>query len=117
MALMNRQASGARAKGWTWPLSQIGVSRAPQSQKLLSISLFFLHLTSPPPSSSAHKLALDLDLLSKMSLFCLGRPTLNPLTLKAKQIPIVNPVSSQHGRVLFISYMSFMLSFMAWVRF
>ncbi|ORY72909.1 major facilitator superfamily domain-containing protein [Leucosporidium creatinivorum] len=50
-------------------------------------------------------------------LFCLGRPELNPLTLKSKQLPIVNPVTSQHGRVLFISWVSFCLSFMAWYSF
>ncbi|KAM0788184.1 hypothetical protein ACM66B_001343 [Microbotryomycetes sp. NB124-2] len=49
--------------------------------------------------------------------FCLSQPTLNRLTLKAQQLPIVNPFTSMHGRVFFISWLSFMMSFMAWYAF
>lgn len=47
--------------------------------------------------------------------FCLNKPTLNRFTLKAQQLPIINPFTSMHGRVFFISWLSFMFSFMAWV--
>ncbi|QIX02372.1 hypothetical protein AMS68_007889 [Peltaster fructicola] len=43
-------------------------------------------------------------------------PELNPVTLKARSIPILNPVN-QHGRVFFFSWLGFLLAFWSWYAF
>lgn len=40
-------------------------------------------------------------------------PEVNPITRKARSIPILN-LLDPHGRVFFFSWMGFMLSFWAW---
>ncbi|SCV73119.1 BQ2448_7044 [Microbotryum intermedium] len=52
-----------------------------------------------------------------LDLFCFSSPPLNPLTNKARALPLFNPVSSPSGRVFFFSWLSFMLSFAAWYSF
>lgn len=49
------------------------------------------------------------------NLFCLGLPPINPINGKAQRLPVINPITSMHGRVFLFSWLSFMLSFMAWV--
>ncbi|KAK4705717.1 MFS transporter, NNP family, nitrate/nitrite transporter, partial [Phenoliferia sp. Uapishka_3] len=46
-------------------------------------------------------------------LFCLGAPAVNPVSGKARQLPIVNPID-KHGRVFFLAWSSFLFSFLAW---
>ncbi|KAK4140172.1 major facilitator superfamily domain-containing protein [Dichotomopilus funicola] len=43
-------------------------------------------------------------------------PTLNPVNLKARSVPILNPID-RHGRVFFFSWLGFMLAFWAWYAF
>ncbi|GAA5957626.1 hypothetical protein JCM21900_000772 [Sporobolomyces salmonicolor] len=48
-----------------------------------------------------------------MTLFCLGHPTVDAVTRKALQLPIINPFD-RHGRIFFFAWLSFMLSFLSW---
>ncbi|POR31966.1 Nitrate transporter [Tolypocladium paradoxum] len=43
-------------------------------------------------------------------------PEVNPITKKARSIPVLNPINS-YGRVFFFSWMGFMLGFWAWYTF
>ncbi|KND94944.1 Nitrate transporter [Tolypocladium ophioglossoides CBS 100239] len=43
-------------------------------------------------------------------------PEVNPITKKARSIPILNPINA-YGRVFFFSWMGFMLGFWAWYTF
>ncbi|KAL2154318.1 hypothetical protein VTH82DRAFT_2994 [Thermothelomyces myriococcoides] len=45
-----------------------------------------------------------------------ARPDVNPVTLKARSIPLLNPVDI-HGRVFFFSWFGFMIAFWAWYTF
>lgn len=40
-------------------------------------------------------------------------PEVNPITKKARSIPVLNPINA-YGRVFFFSWMGFMLGFWAW---
>jgi NNP family nitrate/nitrite transporter-like MFS transporter len=40
-------------------------------------------------------------------------PEINPLNLKAKTIPILNPFN-RYGRVFFFSWFGFMVAFLSW---
>jgi NNP family nitrate/nitrite transporter-like MFS transporter len=40
-------------------------------------------------------------------------PRVNPITKKARSIPVLNPINL-YGRVFFFSWMGFMLAFWAW---
>jgi NNP family nitrate/nitrite transporter-like MFS transporter len=40
-------------------------------------------------------------------------PRVNPITQKARSIPVLNPINL-YGRVFFFSWMGFMLAFWAW---
>jgi hypothetical protein len=40
-------------------------------------------------------------------------PEINPLNLKAKSIPILNPIN-RYGRVFFFSWFGFMVAFLSW---
>jgi NNP family nitrate/nitrite transporter-like MFS transporter len=51
-------------------------------------------------------MAFDISLLWKA-------PEVNPITKKARSIPILNVVDP-YGRVFFFSWMGFMLGFWAW---
>ena len=44
------------------------------------------------------------------------QPVLNPVTKKARSVPVFNPVD-RHGRVFFFSWLGFMLAFWAWYTF
>ncbi|KAL2178840.1 major facilitator superfamily domain-containing protein [Thermothelomyces heterothallicus CBS 202.75] len=44
------------------------------------------------------------------------RPDVNPVTLKARSIPLLNPVDI-YGRVFFFSWFGFMIAFWAWYTF
>ena len=44
------------------------------------------------------------------------QPVLNPVTKKARSVPVFNPVDP-HGRVFFFSWLGFMLAFWAWYTF
>ncbi|GAA5823382.1 hypothetical protein JCM3770_006846 [Rhodotorula araucariae] len=48
-----------------------------------------------------------------MTLICLGSPPLDPTTQKALALPILNPLD-RHGRIFFLAWLSFLLSFMSW---
>ncbi|GAA5862499.1 hypothetical protein JCM1840_004203 [Sporobolomyces johnsonii] len=48
-----------------------------------------------------------------MTLFCLGHPTVDAVTRKALQLPIINPFD-RHGRIFFFAWLSFLLSFLSW---
>lgn len=43
-------------------------------------------------------------------------PEVNPVSKKARSIPVLNPVN-MYGRVFFFSWMGFMLAFWAWYVF
>ncbi|AEO54011.1 hypothetical protein MYCTH_41043 [Thermothelomyces thermophilus ATCC 42464] len=45
-----------------------------------------------------------------------ARPDVNPVTLKARSIPLLNPVDI-YGRVFFFSWFGFMIAFWAWYTF
>lgn len=40
-------------------------------------------------------------------------PELNPITKKARSVPVLNPVNL-HGRVFFFSWFGFMIAFLSW---
>lgn len=43
----------------------------------------------------------------------ISAPEVNPITGKARQVPILNPVN-KYGRVFFFSWFGFMLAFWSW---
>jgi NNP family nitrate/nitrite transporter-like MFS transporter len=43
-------------------------------------------------------------------------PVVNPVTLKARSVPLLNPVDI-YGRVFFFSWFGFMVAFWAWYTF
>lgn len=51
-----------------------------------------------------------------MSLFLFQRPEVNPITRKARSIPVLNPVD-RYGRVFFFSWLGFMIAFLSWYAF
>ncbi|GAA5899530.1 uncharacterized protein JCM6883_005251 [Sporobolomyces salmoneus] len=48
-----------------------------------------------------------------MPLFTLGHPSLDAVSQKALQLPIINPFD-RHGRIFFFAWLSFLLSFLSW---
>lgn len=53
-----------------------------------------------------------------MSFFkaMVSAPEVNPITHKARQIPVLNPIN-QYGRVFFFSWFGFMIAFWSWYAF
>ncbi|AEO65998.1 uncharacterized protein THITE_36710 [Thermothielavioides terrestris NRRL 8126] len=45
-----------------------------------------------------------------------ARPDVNPVTLKARSVPVLNPIDV-YGRVFFFSWFGFMIAFWAWYTF
>lgn len=43
-------------------------------------------------------------------------PEVNPITRKARQVPILNPIN-KYGRVFFFSWFGFLLAFWSWYVF
>ncbi|KAK5132968.1 hypothetical protein LTR08_008331 [Meristemomyces frigidus] len=44
-------------------------------------------------------------------------PEVNPITRKARTVPLLNPITSVHGRVFFFSWFGFMIAFWSWYAF
>ena len=42
------------------------------------------------------------------------KPEINPINGKARSVPLLNPVTSVHGRVFFFSWFGFMIAFLSW---
>jgi len=49
-------------------------------------------------------------------MFCLRNPPLNPVSKKARSIPIINPLD-KYGRVFTFSWLGFMIAFWSWYAF
>lgn len=43
-------------------------------------------------------------------------PELNPVTKKARSVPILNP-ADKYGRVFFFSWLGFLIAFLSWYAF
>lgn len=55
-------------------------------------------------------------MLSTKLNYLIKAPEVNPLTQKARSIPVLNPVN-KYGRVFFFSWLGFMVAFLSWYAF